>query len=91
VVTKAADESPGDCERVCCQTLLITDAPTAAQTLAQTDPCDIWQHGGGKGASGSWLGVDNTKCHPPLPIVPDAPMTGTTWVGGTSRRTKGTK
>eukprot|EP01051_Picozoa_sp_SAG22_P009978 SAG22_NODE_869_length_6749_cov_3.048120_9_plen_328_part_00 len=85
-VVKAADSTPQACELVCCEALLITDAPAAAQAPAQTAACDIWQHGGGTGAAGCWLGIDNTKRRPPLPIVDQG--TGR-WTGGTGRRSKG--
>eukprot|EP01050_Picozoa_sp_SAG11_P028509 SAG11_NODE_7645_length_1116_cov_1.149459_1_plen_233_part_10 len=86
-VVKGADASPQACELVCCQALLITDAPAAAYAPAQTAPCGIWQHGGGTGAAGCWLGVDNTKRRPPLPLVDRTPGKGL-WVGGTGRRAK---
>lgn len=84
-VIKAADSDPKACELVCCQALLITDAPAAAQAPAQTAPCDIWQHGGGTGAGGCWLGIDNTKRQPPLPIVTRG---SGHWTGGTGRLAK---
>ena len=79
-VIKGADANPQACERVCCEALLITDAPAAAQAPAQTGPCGVWQHGGGTGASGCWLGLDNTKRKPPLPEVPE--RSGNVWTGG---------
>eukprot|EP01045_Picozoa_sp_COSAG04_P029687 COSAG04_NODE_4942_length_1813_cov_3.041318_1_plen_417_part_00 len=79
-VIKGADANPQACERVCCEALLITDAPAAAQAPAQTGPCGVWQHGGGTGASGCWLGLDNTKRKPPLPEVPE--RSGSIWTGG---------
>jgi hypothetical protein len=81
-VVKAADSSTQACELVCCKALLITDAPAAAQAPAQTGPCDIWQHGGGTGAAGCWLGIDNSKRRPPLPIVQGQTAI---WAGGTGR------
>lgn len=82
-VIKAADTSPQACERVCCEALVITDAPAAPQAPAQTGPCDVWQHGGGTGAAGCWLGLDNKLRKPPLPEVPDK---STTWTGGAGKR-----
>ena len=82
-VIKAADSSPQACERVCCESLLITDAPAAAQAPAQTGACGVWQHGGGTGAVGCWLGLDNTQRKPPLPVNPNAP--GGVWKGGAGR------
>ena len=83
-VIKSADASPQACERVCCGALLITDAPAAAQAPAQTGGCEVWQHGGGTGAAGCWLGLDNTKRKPPLPEVPE--RSGGVWTGGTGKR-----
>ena len=82
-IIKSADASPQACERVCCEALLITDAPAAAQAPAQTGPCATWQHGGGTGAAGCWLGLDNTKRKPPLPVVPEA--SGGVWTGGVGK------
>jgi hypothetical protein len=80
-VVKGADASPDACERVCCESLVITDAPAAAQAPAQTGPCGVWQHGGGTGAEGCWIGLDNAKRQPPLPEV----FRGGFWVGGARR------
>ena len=83
-VVKAADTSPQACELVCCEALVITDAPAAAQAPPQTGPCGVWQHGGGTGASGCWLGLDNTQRKPPLPEVPE--KSGHVWAGGAGKR-----
>ncbi len=45
-VVKAADTSPQACERVCCEAVVITDAPAAAQGAPQTGPCGVWHRGG---------------------------------------------